>query len=394
MKIKKRILIWSILLTLCLGSLFAQKKPSIHFIRVLIYSGNLADLENKSEELSYNSQCIKINNRRYNFRQLFYPSKESKISIRSSKSFTIDGISFSGSFYIYFKTVDKDKVNNKNDVGDLKLFIVWNAPINLYLQGVLQGEVSASWPLETLKAQAIVSRSYAYAKVVDNKNKPYDVKITTAHQVFKYREKNEKIKKAVLSTQRKILTHKNKKPITAFFSASCGGYTTHPSNVWKNDVDAPYYKSVQCDFCEKYSHYYWTYQIGFKNIHSLIDKKLKFKKGQKISQISIAKKSQNGRVISFKIKTRDGSEYLLSANEFRLALGGRYIKSLMISEFNQNKQTITMKGRGFGHGVGLCQWGSKIQGDQGKSYRKIIKYYFTQIKISSITSSVLRKINF
>lgn len=246
--------------------------------------------------------------------------------------------------------------------------------LETYLIGVVAAEMPASFNIEALKAQAIVARTYALRKI-ENGQVLTD---TISTQVYKdngqlkalwgnsYDTYYNKIKKAVDATKGMVITCNNQY-IDAVFHSTSNGYTVDAKDVWGNDI--PYLKSVASPFDISASSYLKT-QV--KEIND-ISKKL----GILItpnSVIEITEKDQNGRVLQVNI---DGHTY--SGLEMRQKLGLRSTDFDMLI----NDTTVTFTTKGYGHGVGMSQYGAQGMANNGSNYKEIITHYYTGVDIKA-----------
>ncbi len=271
------------------------------------------------------------------------------------------------------------KLKNKIYVGMLNikrenntLIYVNYVPIANYLVSVAGSEMGKQWPLEALKAQVVVSRTYLIHKLQSNQNKMFDVDSTTLHQVYGglLQNKTENINKAVKSTEGKVLFYRGKLA-KVFFYSSCGGITASSKEVWREKI--PYLIVQRTHFCEDSPAYKWKYVIPLSRLASLL--RLKH-----INNISIIKRSQSKRVVELKVNNQ-----IITAKKLRSTIGNRHMRSTL---FNiQIKHNIAhIVGRGYGHGVGLCQWGTKtLAHKKNKRYKAILQYYFPRTSLRRIS---------
>jgi len=253
---------------------------------------------------------------------------------------------------------------------DDKLDIIEFLPIEDYLYGVLPVEMSPDWPLEALKAQAVASRTYAMRFI--NPSKDYDVTNGVEMQVYNGTSKvNSRIIAAVNATRGEVLKYKGKL-IMAFFHACCGGHTASSQAAWGEDVIKPLY-GVPDPFCKPSSHYRWEFYISspdlLKFIQALGSTALKVK-GLKIRQ-----KDRSGRVTSFAVST-DSGNVTVKASDMRKRFGTYEFRSTYVTRISPVKGGYELAGRGWGHGVGLCQEGAKYMAYKGMPYKKILRHYY------------------
>jgi stage II sporulation protein D len=238
-------------------------------------------------------------------------------------------------------------------------------PIESYVASVLAGEVSPSWPMEALKAQAIASRTFALKRMKDRKNKPFHVENSHIDQVFRH-EPAAVFVEAVKETAGLVLAF-NSEPIEASFHSTCGGHTANAKEVWGQSYS--YLKGVPCTYCSISPSYKWSSKFKI----SELEKKL----GQKISNIKILNKNSDERVKSLQLAKNN-----ISGHQFRTKIGPVKIRSTLITAIEKKAQNITIHGQGFGHGVGLCQYGALGMAKNGFLALGILAYYYpgTEIK--------------
>ena len=255
--------------------------------------------------------------------------------------------------------------------------------INLedYLKGVLFHEVSHRWPMEVIKAQAIASRTFALYQAEQNNDKHYYLKSDVSSQVYGgvYAEKY-RTNKAVEETRGEVLVY-NGRLLPAFFHATCGGHTEYAKRLW--DVQAKPLKGVRCIYCKNSPHFAWELDLFLAEI----EKKLN-NAGHKISGITaieIEGRDPSGRITQLILKgcTR---RIKISAKDFRHILGSRVIKSTNFTVRIMDKD-VRLEGKGWGHGVGLCQWGAFSMAKKGKNVKQILNLYYPGAEIVKLSDS-------
>lgn len=255
-----------------------------------------------------------------------------------------------------------------------------SVPFEEYIKGVLAGEMPISFHKEALKAQAVAARSYVLKKMETSKEKEYDVVDTVMNQVYldeetlkerwkeKYIENNNKLKEVIIETKGEYLTYDNQIVEAFFFSTSTGKtensgevfmtqlpYLTSVDSTWDEEVSPVFNDSVEysvSDFCTKLN-------IPYKeNI-----------------TIEILKTTSTGRIKNLKINNKE-----FSANEVvnALKLRSTYFN---IKQINSN---IIINTKGYGHGVGLSQYGALAMAKKGYSYEEILKHYYQGVEISKL----------
>ena len=246
--------------------------------------------------------------------------------------------------------------------------------INLeeYLIGVVASEVPVTFEKEALKAQAVAARTYALKQMENRKNENYDVTDTTSSQVYKsneelkniWKENYEKnyniIKNSVEETKGEYLTYDNE-IIYAFFFSTSNGKTEDNVDVFGRDL--PYLKVVDSSFDEEETtNFTVTKEIGLEEFYNLLE--LDYD-----ANLSIKDKllTNSGRVKSIMINNKT-----FSGRDFQKKL------SLRSNDFTieRDNNIISITTKGFGHGVGMSQYGANALAKRNKNYKEILKYYY------------------
>ncbi|MFM6929685.1 MAG: SpoIID/LytB domain-containing protein [Bdellovibrio sp.] len=262
--------------------------------------------------------------------------------------------------------------------GTQHLDVVGVMPLDEYIVGVLASEMPLGWPLETLKAQAVAARSYTLAVVNERKSHAYHLESSILDQVFRHvvaeDENDVKIKKAlqaVRETEGLRLEGPNKKVLKAFYHADCGGKTTTAKSVWSAGVNTGTAVDASCPTSPSAQ---WSLKVSKEDLARKL-------RTAPIRKVSLVRSPTDSRVEWIKVATKDGQEITFNANDFRQALGFQDLRSALFDLKSEN-ETYTFTGRGFGHGVGLCQWGSRALGAQGKNFAQILKHYYPLAKLA------------
>lgn len=255
---------------------------------------------------------------------------------------------------------------------------VIHVPIDQYLVGVLSAEVPSSWPLAALKAQAIASRTYFLYKKQERQKDHYDVRADTMDQVFRFlASEKPNLNKAVYDTVDWILVDSSSQIFPAFFHADCGGQTSTERNVWRfpTSENSP----VRDPLCQKADRNNWVYSIRKLELIQNLQALMYLPPDIELQSI-YPRVQQEGRayVVDFLFSERVFKR--MSANDLRKALGFAKLKSTHFSVHDQG-QDLVFRGRGFGHGVGLCQWGAQRWAQQGKSHEFILRHYYPNARL-------------
>lgn len=264
-----------------------------------------------------------------------------------------------------------DIIKNKEKNG---IFVVNHIDIEEYLCGVLYHEVSHRWPIEVLKAQAIAARTYALYQKLVSKNKYYDMTADVYSQVYGGRTSETwRTTKAVNLTLGQVLMYKGK-VFPSYYHATCGGSTTDAATIW--GIDIPVLRGRKCDFCKDSPHYNWRKEFRIDYIRDkLRDAGYKIE----LTSFEILKRDGSGRVVEIRLIGKDSS-IKLTGNKFRLAVGSNAIKSTNF-EILTRGSFVTFQGKGWGHGVGMCQWGAYYLARKGWKAEEILEYYYPGAEI-------------
>lgn len=259
-----------------------------------------------------------------------------------------------------------------------KLLVINHIELQDYIKGILYHEISHYWPVEALKAQAIISRTYALYQMQENKLKDFDVTNDIYSQVYGGKASERyRTNKAVDETDGKALFYRGK-IIPAYFHATCGGHTEDALALWK--IDLPPLKGVVCAFCKDSPHFNWHCDLSLKEIEDKLSGA-----GFKISGISsinIEERDRSARITELKITAQDKT-IKVTAKDFRNLIGPNIIRSANFSVNLVNHDAV-FEGIGWGHGVGLCQWGAYFMSKQGFRVDQILKYYYPGTDVKTL----------
>ncbi len=261
-----------------------------------------------------------------------------------------------GQFYVGYFEVKRDENG---------LYIINDLPFERYIEGVVASETGKEWEIEALKAQAVISRTYAIFYKTLKTKKDFHLTSSVLHQVYKGNNTSPLIRRAVKETEGEILIYEGY-PIKAFYHSTCVGKTELPEEVWGGDY--PYLKSVDCN--SKNSPYEnWQRRFSFEKIEKALGI-------SSIEDISIASYTSTGRVKTLNIVAANTSEMEVKATDLRKLLGYRELPSTHFSLIIKESGYAIFDGKGYGHGVGLSQWGALEMAKQGKNYKEILKHYY------------------
>lgn len=251
-----------------------------------------------------------------------------------------------------------------------------------YLKGILPKEAVVSWNTEALKTQAVISRTYAAKNIGRHAKEGFDICSTVHCQVYGGGScENKKCNQAVHDTKGEVVLYKNELAQT-LFHAACGGHTDNPKYVWGWKQTPEYLEGRKDKYCKGNPHSSWTSELD----ESFIRQKL-IAAGYKIGtikKISYSGKT-TGKAAKEVIVSHSKGKLKLNAYTFRLSVDAFKVKSTMFSSIKKSKNKFVFSGKGWGHKVGLCQWGAKAMGDKKFSYKKILDYYYPGTNIGKIS---------
>ena len=246
-----------------------------------------------------------------------------------------------------------------------------------YIAGVVAGEINNDWNPEAIKAQAVVARTFAIYFLQNNKSKYDGADISsdiTEAQAYAPNRINDNIRSAVAETKGKVVTSDGK-IVETYFHSNSGGKTTESKYGLNNFNDESYTKSVDSPENEENSKdFTWTAKFSKADVLSALRKM-----GASVSSVkdmTITSTDKSGRAQTIKFGDTE-----VNANDFRLKIGSTKLKSTLIDDITMSTSSIVISGKGYGHGVGMSQWGAQVLAENGKTYDEILKYYFRNIEI-------------
>lgn len=247
------------------------------------------------------------------------------------------------------------------------LTIVADIPIEEYVAGVVYSEMGDDAPSEAEKAMAVVARSFVLSSLNRHAKDGYDFCDTTHCAVYRGLDGGSRLARTrseTMKTSGIILTWQGE-TIKAFFHSTCGGRSHTPREVWGEDTVYPY-RPVKCPYCAKAERFNWSAKIKKVDLLSVF-------LPEETGEITLAWEGNKIEV------SRNNAHLLLAREEFRLAIGRKLGWNLIFSpwfDFTDMGDSYEFKGRGFGHGVGLCEEGAMQMARKGFSWRAILSFYF------------------
>lgn len=253
-------------------------------------------------------------------------------------------------------------------------------PVEHYLLGVLAHEVPSDWPLETLKAQAIASRTYALYRKRHPRDQAYDLRTDVIDQVFRSQDfYPPQLVEAVTATEGKVLWWHGE-PIPAFFHSCCGGHTEAAGEVWSWAADYPFFTVKEDPFCRNCPSDAWEYQVSKEELSLLLH--LGSLGTGEVNHLVPRGNGLGTRIQEVALITSEET-IRLSSDQLRELLGYDNLKSTAFSVIELGNAFVFL-GEGSGHGVGLCQWGAYEMGRQKKTYQDILGFYYPGVAIKKL----------
>ena len=261
---------------------------------------------------------------------------------------------------------------------------VEKVPLEEYVVSVVASEMPAEFEIEALKAQAIAARTYIINHLLhQEEEQDLIISDTVDHQVYKnetelktiwgsdYHWKIEKIQEAVHATENKIITYDDQ-PITPTFFSMSNGYTEDAENYWGSSL--PYLKSVESKWEEDHPQFKEQTVLTLEEVSNKLDVSLqsgtsipiqiKRNDSNRVSELSLHDQTYSGREVREKLDLR--------SNDFSI---------------QQRDNHLIFTTRGYGHGVGMSQYGANGMAEEGKNYEEILAYYYQDIDITTITEA-------
>jgi stage II sporulation protein D len=297
--------------------------------------------------------------------------KDKGLVLRSA----VDGIRLPGSSYrprsVILRAADHIRLAGRVLIGEVEirlehdgLLVINRIDLERYLQGLLGAEMSATWPLDALRAQAVAARTYFLHKRLGRENSLYDLESSTLHQVYiGIGRESKQTRLAVESTLGQVLTWGNL-PAETLYHSCCGGRTRSAQAVFGTRVE--YLVPVGDPYCRSCPKHRWKRVVSLKELTDKLEKKKRWRgplKNVELTPGGLVFHGPKHAVIT------------LSRRAFRSFWGPEKIPS---SQFvaKTGSGNLILQGHGSGHGVGMCQWGAKGMAEQGWGYRKILEHYY------------------
>lgn len=275
--------------------------------------------------------------------------------------------------------------------GDGAFAVVNHVDMERYVACVTALEVWPTFVTEALRGQAIIARTFALDQMIRRSHLAYDVSSTQGSQVYKGVQRRDIGRRAAAATRYTagLVCAWNDgtgdRLIPTYYSAACGGMTQSAAIFGPGDDIVPLSGGVSCDFCRiaPGDSYRWgpvslpigtvweRLSVRFPAMHQVWP----------LANVEIVERAATGHVRRLRMTSASGATYEIAGENFRLALGAATIKSVHFDLRVVDKQVHFENGRGYGHALGLCQWGMQGQALAGKSAADILRYYYHDARI-------------
>ena len=251
-----------------------------------------------------------------------------------------------------------------------------------YIQGVVAAEMEPSWPMEALAAQAILARTFTLERMESTDGVPdrgTDASTNVEEfQAYDPARINDNVRRAVERTKGEVVKHRGSY-IKAWFFSDGGGITAASAEegLSYTKEPSPYVHSVKDPGAELTvpENKAWTAEFTLNEVREAIRQTTGQDPGS-VNQVKIEKKGPSGRAMTIR-----AGNTTVSGPALRLALGSEKMRSTLLTGIAVTGGKLVVSGKGFGHGVGMSQWGARALAEQGKTPEEIIRYYFKDVEV-------------
>ena len=255
--------------------------------------------------------------------------------------------------------------------------------LETYLLGVVAGEMKNDWPLEALKAQAILARTFVLKFCTEKESKYQGADISTdieEAQAYDATGVNDRVEQAVAETRGMVLSYHGELPY-AWFHAHSGGATERAVEGLDYEKEEPGYTKVtqgrESAQAPEDTREWKAEFTGREMIEAL--RKMGVQDIKEISSVEVGKKGESGRAVTLRINGES-----VSAPELRLALDSTKLRSTLFTDIDKEEGKVVFHGKGYGHGVGMPQWGAYGMAEEGKTAEEIVRYYFHDVTVEKL----------
>jgi len=289
--------------------------------------------------------------------------------------------------------------------GDSGISVVNRVRMDDYLRGVVPLEIGTSddRDIEAVKAQAVTARSYAYVHVGNRTARPYDVSASVNDQLYGGADAETAVANAAVNATRGVVLQYEGRVVNAPYHSACGGSTAAAEEIWRTNSE-PYLQRVSDQipgtdrfYCDIAPRFRWTRTLDGETLRAALVRYLATYTATPGGypgtprDVQVDTRTPSGRVGTLKIAT-DRGNYVLRGNDIRYVLrapGGEILNS---TSFNVEATTgrdgaitrLVLRGTGYGHGVGMCQWGAIGRARAGQDFHTILRTYYPGTTVGAI----------
>lgn len=274
-----------------------------------------------------------------------------------------------------------------------RVVVINHVDIENYVACVLPGELYAKFAPEAFRAQSVAVRTYVLYQMAQKVRDAYDVSATESSQVYPGLQGGDAARKAREATQftRGIVatwtSREGEQVICTFYSSCCGGVTQSVANCRKDVAPIPPLSGgVTCE-CERAAppatSRWGPLRIAKNDLTTKLAAKYpQIKSLGRVEGIEVADQTSWGRPKVFRLVGSTGARYDLVAEDFRLAIGSRVMRSTFCKVLDGRDDVQFADGRGFGHAMGMCQWGMQEMALRGFRAGQILKHYYPNVHLT------------
>lgn len=280
--------------------------------------------------------------------------------------------------------------------------LVNSVDVEKYLEGLVNSEFSSLWSREAIDAQVVAARTYAYFQMGNARTNPaasFDVESSIKDQVYEGVHKEDaRAAQSVARTRNLILTANGTEPIKAFYHSTCGGQTELPRAVWGREV-AGFETRVRCPYCKVSPRFTWKLTPTAAEFKRAVLAQPKTTVPEYVQQgeldsLTVVERYPSGRAhwVTSHWKWKGMRlRWDFTAVQMRSWLGLNAMRSTWFEVAFQGGR-FQIDGKGFGHGVGMCQWGAKVAAEKGRRMSEILNLYYPDARLAKLGAPVQRKL--
>lgn len=267
-----------------------------------------------------------------------------------------------------------------NQTGEIK-----NIKLEEYLEGVVAAEMNTAWPVNALAAQAILARTFTLENIESGRVR--NIRGTDAStsveefQAYDPSRINDNVRKAVSMTRGEVVLH-NGQFIKAWFSACDGGVAASArEGMAYEKTPTPYVNAGVKDNCMTITteeNKNWRAEIPLTKVRAAV-KEINGTDPGFINKATVSQWGPSGRAEIIRLGNVE-----VGGPALRLALGSEQVRSMLINKISIERGNLVFAGKGFGHGVGMCQWGANLLAINGYSPEEIVKFYYKDVQLRNL----------